>query len=83
MRATFRGLARHSSIAPDGVNAIEYAAELISEIRRRAAQLAAQVEPNSLYDVPHSPLLTSIVHGGAALNIVPDTCVVETSRATQ
>lgn len=77
VRATFRGLARHSSIAPDGVNAIEYAAELITEIRRRAVQLAADAERDSLYDVPHSTLLTSIVHGGAALNIVPDTCVVE------
>ena len=77
VRATFRGLARHSSIAPDGVNAIEYAADLIFEIRRRAARLAAEVEPDSLYDVPHSTLLTSIVRGGAALNIVPDNCVVE------
>ncbi|MCA6123564.1 acetylornithine deacetylase [Bradyrhizobium sp. WSM 1704] len=77
VRATFRGLARHSSIAPDGINAIEYAAELIVEIRRRAELLAAKPERDSLYDVPHSTLLTSIVHGGAALNIVPDTCVVE------
>lgn len=77
VRATFRGLARHSSIAPDGVNAIEYAAELIVEIRRRAVELAGQAEHGSLYDVPHSTLLTSIVHGGAALNIVPDTCTVE------
>ncbi|MCP3470730.1 acetylornithine deacetylase [Bradyrhizobium sp. CCGUVB1N3] len=77
VRATFKGLARHSSIAPDGVNAIEYAAELITEIRRRAVQLAAQRSQDSLYDVPHSTLLTSIVHGGAALNIVPDTCTVE------
>ncbi len=77
VRATFRGLARHSSIAPDGVNAIEYAAELIMEIRRRAALLAAAAEQNSLYDVPHSTLLTSIVRGGAALNIVPDHCAVE------
>ncbi len=77
VRATFRGLARHSSIAPDGVNAIEYAADLITEIRRRAALLAADAQQNSLYDVPHSTLLTSIVHGGAALNIVPDSCVVE------
>ncbi len=42
VRATFRGLARHSSIAPDGVNAIEYAAELIVEIRRRAVALAGR-----------------------------------------
>jgi acetylornithine deacetylase len=77
VRATFRGVARHSSIAPDGVNAIEYAADLITEIRRRAALLAAAAEQHSLYDVPHSTLLTSIVRGGAALNIVPDHCVVE------
>ncbi|MGV7212224.1 acetylornithine deacetylase [Bradyrhizobium sp. UFLA05-112] len=77
VRATFKGLARHSSIAPDGVNAIEYAAELITEIRRRAVALAAKAEQDSLYDVPHATLLTSIVHGGAALNIVPDTCTVE------
>lgn len=77
VRATFRGLARHSSIAPEGVNAIEYAAELIVEIRRRAMALAAAHATDSLYDVPHSTLLTSIVHGGAALNIVPDACTVE------
>lgn len=77
VRATFRGLARHSSIAPDGVNAIEYAAELITEIRRRAVKLAGDGARDNLYDVPHTTLLTSIVHGGAALNIVPDTCTVE------
>lgn len=77
VRATFRGLARHSSIAPDGVNAIEYAAELITEIRRRAVKLASDGARDNLYDVPHTTLLTSIVHGGAALNIVPDTCTVE------
>lgn len=77
VRASFRGLARHSSIAPEGVNAIEYAAELIVEIRRRAVALAAARSTDSLYDVPHSTLLTSIVHGGAALNIVPDSCTVD------
>jgi acetylornithine deacetylase len=77
VRATFHGLARHSSIAPDGVNAIEYAAELIVEIRRRSLALAAARSRASLYDVPHSTLLTSIVHGGAALNIVPDACTMD------
>ena len=77
VRATFHGLARHSSIAPDGVNAIEYAAELIVEIRRRSLALAAARSRASLYDVPHSTLLTSIVHGGAALNLVPDACTMD------
>ena len=77
VRATFHGLAAHSSIAPSGVNAVEYAADLISEIRRRAKQLATGGAHDALYDVAHTTLLTSIVHGGTALNIVPERCVVE------
>ena len=77
VRARFRGLAAHSSLAPSGVNAVEYAAELISEIRRRATQLATQGPRDEMYDVAHTTLLTSIVQGGTALNIVPDHCAVE------
>jgi acetylornithine deacetylase len=77
VRATFHGKSCHSSMAPNGVNAIEYAAVLISEIRRRAAQFAEKRQHDALYDVPHTTLLTSIVQGGTALNIVPDACAVE------
>jgi acetylornithine deacetylase len=77
VRATFRGQACHSSIAPSGVNAIDYAAELIVEIRRRAAELATKGARDEMYDVAHTTLLTSIVQGGTALNIVPDRCAVE------
>jgi acetylornithine deacetylase len=77
VRATFRGLAAHSALAPSGVNAVEYAAELITEIRRRAIGLATEGPHDAMYDVPHTTLLTSIVHGGTALNIVPDRCVME------
>jgi acetylornithine deacetylase len=77
VRATFRGLACHSSIAPNGVNAVEHAATLITEISRRAARLATSGARDELYDVPHTTLLTSIVQGGTALNIVPDRCSVE------
>jgi len=77
LRATFRGHACHSSLAPTGVNAVEYAAELITEIRRRAEQFATQGLQDEMYDIPHTTMLTSIVHGGTALNIVPDHCVVE------
>jgi len=77
VRATFHGLAAHSSIAPSGVNAVEFAADLIGEIRRRAQQLATEGAHDALYDVAHTTLLTSIVHGGTALNIVPERCVVE------
>ncbi len=77
LRATFRGLAAHSSLAPTGVNAVEYAAELICEIRRRAERLATDGQRDALYDVPYATLLTSIVQGGTALNIVPDRSALE------
>jgi acetylornithine deacetylase len=77
VRATFRGQACHSSTAPSGVNAIDYAAELITEIRRRAAELARLGTRDAMYDVTHTTLLTSIVQGGTALNIVPDRCAVD------
>jgi acetylornithine deacetylase len=77
VRATFRGHAAHSSLAPSGVNAVEFAAELITEVRRRAREIAAHGHRDQLYDVPHTTMLTSIVRGGTALNIVPDRCAVE------
>ncbi|MGO8912095.1 MAG: acetylornithine deacetylase [Bradyrhizobium sp.] len=77
VRATFRGHACHSSLAPSGVNAVEYAAELITEIRRRALRLATEGQRDEMYDVAHTTLLTSTVQGGTALNIVPDRCVME------
>jgi acetylornithine deacetylase len=77
VRATFHGLAAHSSISPSGVNAVEYAADLITEIRRRANKLAATGARDEMYDVAYSTLLTSVVQGGTALNIVPDRCVVD------
>jgi acetylornithine deacetylase len=77
LRAIVRGQACHSSLAPQGVNAVEYAAELITEIRRRAQEISNGAAYDRLYDIPHTTLLTSIVHGGTALNIVPDTCELQ------
>jgi acetylornithine deacetylase len=77
LRAAVRGLACHSSLAPQGVNAVEYAADLIVEIRRRAQAIAAGGARDTLYDVPFTTLLSSVVQGGTALNIVPDTCELQ------
>jgi acetylornithine deacetylase len=77
VRATFHGKSCHSSIAPEGVNAVEYAADLIAEVRRRAAHLAKAGARDEMYDVAYTTLLTSVAQGGTALNIVPDECVLE------
>ncbi|MFD0934708.1 acetylornithine deacetylase [Methylobacterium trifolii] len=76
-RLTFRGRACHSALAPRGVNAVEFAARFIDHVRLSAERLAREGARDPLYDVPHTTGLCSVVGGGTALNIVPDTCTVE------
>lgn len=75
-RAEFTGKAAHSSQAPSGVNAISYAAKLITRLDALAVQLS-QGPSGDLYDVPVSTAHVGVVHGGVALNIVPDRCTVD------
>ena len=75
-KATFRGRACHSALAPTGVNAIEYAARFIDKVRLTAEGLARDGARDDLYDVPHTTGLTALVQGGTASNIVPDRCSV-------
>ena len=76
-RLTFRGRASHSALAPQGVNAVEYAARFIEHVRLSAEAIARDGARDPLYDVPHTTGLSSVVRGGTALNIVPDTCSVD------
>jgi acetylornithine deacetylase len=77
LRVTVRGQTCHSSLAPHGVNAVEYAARLIVKIRDMAERLAREGARDPLYDVPFSTGHTGVVNGGTALNIVPDICWFE------
>jgi acetylornithine deacetylase len=77
LRVTVKGRTCHSSLAPNGVNAVEYAARLIVHIRALSDRLAESGARDPLYDVPFTTAHTGTVHGGTALNIVPDACVFE------
>jgi acetylornithine deacetylase len=77
LRVTVRGKTCHSSLAPSGVNAVEYAARLIVKIRHITDRLARHGARDPLYDVPFTTGHTGTVHGGTALNIVPDACIFE------
>ena len=76
VRVEVTGRAGHSSLAPEGVNAIEFAAALISKVREIGARLAANSR-DTLYDVPHTTAQTGVIQGGRQLNIVPDRCSFE------
>ncbi|MDR3376889.1 MAG: acetylornithine deacetylase [Ancalomicrobiaceae bacterium] len=73
-RGSVTGKPCHSSRAPDGVNAIDYAAELILKIRDIGRRLVAEGGTDDLYDVPFSTAHTGLISGGTAVNIVPEHC---------
>src|SRR5262245_51748479 len=72
---TVKGTAAHSSFAPRAINAIEYAAELITFIHEIGREIAATGEHDPLYEIPHSTLSVTIIKGGTAFNIIPERCV--------
>jgi acetylornithine deacetylase len=69
-----RGVAAHSSLTPQGVNAIEYAARLICFIRDVADEFRARGPFDDQYDVPFTTAQTSTIKGGNAINTVPAEC---------
>jgi acetylornithine deacetylase len=73
-RVTVRGLSCHSALAPRGVNAVEYAAELILFIRLLARRCATEGPFREDFEVPHHTLQVGAVRGGIAMNVVPDRC---------
>lgn len=74
MRCDVHGAACHSAYAPQGVNAIEYAAQLIGELGRIGSQLRAPERRDARFDPPFSTVQTGVISGGKALNIVPADC---------
>lgn len=74
VRCHVHGLECHSSLAPQGVNAVEYAAEVVGYLKRMGRRFAKEGPFDPDYDVPHTTVHTGIVKGGTALNIVPKDC---------
>ena len=71
------GLACHSGQAPLGVNAINYAAKLISYISNIADDKSKTGPFDYEYEIPYTTLHTGVISGGTAINIVPDSCTFE------
>lgn len=67
----------HSSLAPEGVNAVEYAAEAIAKLRSIARRIRETGPRDELFDMPHTTVHCGVVEGGSVLNIVPNACRFE------
>src|SRR6185437_5861031 len=73
-RCRVQGRAAHSALAPQGVNAISYAALLVAQLREIAQRLENTETPDPGYDVPHTTLNVGMISGGVASNIVAEGC---------
>ncbi len=74
MRCQVKGAACHSAYAPQGVNAIDYAARLIGKLGMIGARLSKPEHHDPRFDPPFSTVQTGLIKGGNALNIVPAAC---------
>lgn len=79
MRITLHGKSAHSGYPHLGLNAIEPAGRVIAALTGLRQELEAEPVANrELFpEVPFVPLNVGIVHGGSAINVVPDRCEVE------
>ncbi len=69
-----KGLAAHSSLTPQGCNAIEYAARLITHLRHFADEMRQHGPFDEHFDVPFTSLSTNMIQGGNAHNTIPEWC---------
>ena len=76
-RCTVHGLACHSAYAPQGVNAVEAAAEAVAYLKRMARRHRDNGPFDRNFDVAHTTIQTGVIRGGTALNIVPQECVFD------
>ncbi len=74
MRARVKGTSGHSSFAPEHVNAVEYAALIISTIAKRAERYQQDGPFDKDFTVPHATMLTTMISGGVATNVTPGNC---------
>lgn len=77
MRAHVRGFASHSSLAPQGVNAVEFGARFVAHIQSIGAELARSGARDEAFDVPFSTFITGVMQGGVAVNVIPHECRID------
>lgn len=67
-----RGREGHSALAPDALNAIHLATDMVMFIRQLQDKIAASAARDADYDVPYTTCHVGLINGGVALNIVPN-----------
>lgn len=69
-----RGLACHSSVCHQGVNSVIFTSELINFISQLSQEKQKDGPFNHLFSPPFTTVHCGYIHGGHAMNIVPEEC---------
>ena len=75
-KTSVRGFEAHSSLTPQGVNAVEIACEFVTKLKSMHRKLEAEGPFDPLFDVPFTTIHTGVIAGGTALNIIARDCEV-------
>jgi acetylornithine deacetylase len=73
-RCRVNGHEAHSSLTPNGVNAVQIACDIVAYLTQRARSFGDGAARDDGYDVPYTTVHTGVIHGGTAVNIVPREC---------
>ena len=76
IRVDFRGVAAHSSLTPQGVNAISAAAEFTSFVDNLARGFTQDGPFDEAFIVPHTTTTVNKIEGGIAVNTIPAACTL-------
>ncbi|WP_254677979.1 acetylornithine deacetylase [Agrococcus sp. SGAir0287] len=75
-RIDVRGVAAHSSLTPQGENAIVAAAELVRFVQSVADEMREQGPFDDGYVVPYTSVSVNRIDGGIAVNTIPAECSI-------
>ncbi|MEK9947477.1 MAG: acetylornithine deacetylase [Alphaproteobacteria bacterium] len=73
-RTSVRGLEAHSSATHIGVNAVMYAAQLVSYLSELAKDQRENHGDHHRFEPPYTTVHVGTIRGGTALNIIPKEC---------
>lgn len=78
------GASCHSSRPDLGVSAVDYAMDVVADLRARAAAFAAAPDSVGVFEPPYTTMTVGILRGGTVRNAIPGDCRIEWDiRATR
>jgi acetylornithine deacetylase len=74
VRCEVHGHEAHSALTHEGVNAVEFASEIVAYVKKIARRLREQGPFDDGFVPPYTTLQVGTIRGGTAVNIVPLAC---------